>query len=114
MPPARSISKQQHTPKSPAKQQQFSIPPDSHLLITTPSFIYAWDARSGLHAVFKSSKGGIVTATEANDGSGVLAVAFKHVVVLHDTKRGQEQSWGLNNADDDELRHLEYTQDAKC
>lgn len=49
---------------------------------------------------------------EAKDGSGVLAIADKQVVVLHDTKRGQEKSWGLA-AEQDEVRHLEYTTDAK-
>lgn len=63
--------------------------------------------------MFRSSKSGIVAAKEAKDGSGVLAVADSHVVVLHDTKRGQEKSWGLRG-DDDQVRLLEYTPDAKA
>ena len=47
---------------------------------------------------------------ESKDGSGVLAVASRDVVVLHDTKRGKEQSWGLN-APQEEVRHLEYSND---
>lgn len=93
-------------------QQQFRFPRDSHLLITTARFIYAWDS-TGIHPIFKSSKGGIVAAHEAHDGSGMLAIADQHIVVLHDTKRGQESSWGLN-ADDDEVRQLCYTPDAKA
>lgn len=110
MPPTRHISKQQPSPK-PFKKKAFTFPGDSHLLVTTPSHVYAWDS-VGVHTIFSSSKSSIVAAKEAKDGSGVLAVADKHVVVLHDTKRGQEKSWGLN-ADDDEVRHLEYTTDAK-
>ncbi|KAK4547178.1 hypothetical protein LTR36_001399 [Oleoguttula mirabilis] len=84
------------------------IPAGKHVLITTPSRVYAWD--DALHVIFESSKGGIVAATEVDNG--VLAVASKHIVVLHDTKRAQERSWGLNNGDynDDEIRHLAYTQ----
>ena len=32
--------------------------------------------------------------------------------MLHDTKRGQEKSWGLS-AQEDEVRHLQYTKDSK-
>ncbi|KXL47340.1 hypothetical protein M433DRAFT_152867 [Acidomyces richmondensis BFW] len=88
----------------------FNIPNDLHLLITTPGCIYAWDSE-GIHAIFTSSRRGIVAAREAKDGSGVLAVADKHVVVLHDTRRATQQSWGLE-AGEDEVRQLEYAQDA--
>ena len=111
MPGTRHISKEQPSPKRLKQQTQFEFPSDSHLLVTTASHIYSWDV-AGVHTIFKSSKNSIVAAREAKDGSGVLAVADKHVVVLHDTKRGQERSWGLE-ADDDEVRHLEYTGDAK-
>lgn len=53
-----------------------------------------------------------MAAREAKDGSGILAVASKDVVVLHDTKRGKEQSWGLS-APQEEVRHLQYSNDAK-
>jgi len=89
----------------------FSIPDDYHLLITTPGCIYAWDSE-GIRAIFTSSRKGIVAAREAKDGSGVLAVADKHVVVLHDTRRATQRSWGLE-AGEDEVRQLEYAQDAK-
>ncbi|KAM3415940.1 hypothetical protein BST61_g9431 [Cercospora zeina] len=89
----------------------FSFPRNSHLIIATPRHIFAWDT-FGIHKIFQSSRNGIVAAREAKDGSGLLAVASKDVVVLHDTKRGKEHSWGLN-APDGELRHLEYSQDAK-
>ena len=111
MPSTRHVSRKQPSPKTSTGQNQFTFPRDKHLLVATPSHIYAWDS-TGVHIVFASSKSGIVAAREAKDGSGVLAVADKHTVVLHDTKRGQERSWGLN-ADDDKVRHLEYTADAK-
>ncbi|TKA32520.1 hypothetical protein B0A50_01628 [Salinomyces thailandicus] len=113
MPTTQTIAKEHASPVSPKSKQQFSIPDTSHLLITTPSFIQAWDSK-GIHTIFQSSRSGIVAAREAKDDSGVLAVADRHVVVLHDTKRGQEQSWGLNADENEEVRHLEYTRDAKC
>jgi len=95
----------------PVPQSGFTFPSNKHLLITTPSRILSWDV-SGIHELFKSSKSGIAAATESKDGSGILAVADKHVVVLHDTQRGKEKSWGLS-APEDEVRHLEYTKDSK-
>ena len=92
-------------------QPDFTFPTNKHLLITTPSRILSWDA-SGIHELFKSNKSGIAAATESKDGSGILAVADKHVVILHDTQRGREKSWGLS-APEDEVRHLEYTKDSK-
>ncbi|SMQ49612.1 unnamed protein product [Zymoseptoria tritici ST99CH_3D7] len=91
--------------------QPFEIPESTHLLITTPRHIFAWDA-AGIRPVFRSRKGGIVAAREAKDGSGVLAVASSNVVVLHDTKRAKQESWGLS-ADQDEVRFLEYGPNAK-
>ena len=111
MPLTRHKSKEKQSPKLANAQNGFEFPRNDHLLITTPSRIFAWDS-AGLHTIFKSSKHGVVAAREAQDGSGVLAVADKYVVVLHDTKRGQERSWGLD-ANEDEVRHLEYTADAK-
>ena len=95
----------------PVPQPDFSFPTNKHLLVTTPSRIVSWDA-TGIYELFKSSKSGIATATESKDGSGILAVADKHVVILHDTQRNKEKSWGLN-APEDEVRHLEYTKDSK-
>lgn len=111
MPSTRHVSREQPLVVSSKSSTSFDVPNDTHLLITTPKHIFAWDS-AGLHPIFTSSKNGIVAAREANDGSGLLAVAGKHVVVLHDTKRGQEKSWGLE-AEEDEVRHLEYTADAK-
>ncbi|GAB7326085.1 hypothetical protein MBLNU13_g10110t2 [Cladosporium sp. NU13] len=95
----------------PVLQADFEFPTDKHLLITTPSRILSWDA-SGIHKIFKSSRSGIAAATESKDGSGILAIADKHVVILHDTQHGKEKSWGLS-APEDEVRHLEYTKDSK-
>ena len=111
MPKAQHVSNQQPSPSPLKPGNRFNFPVNNHLVITTASHIFAWDS-IGIHTIFKSSKNSIVAAREAKDGSGVLAVANKQVVVLHDTKRGQERSWGLD-ADGDEVRHLEYTTDAK-
>nr|POF15459.1 hypothetical protein CFP56_71955 [Quercus suber] len=111
MPPTRRSTTERHPPVSSRPIAHFEFPPDHHLLVTTPSGIAAWDA-AGLHKIFQSSKSGIAAAREANDGSNLLAVADQHVVVLHDARRGWEKSWGLN-ADEDEVRLLEYAPDAK-
>lgn len=105
-PPEKSLSAPSSKPQKP-----FDFPTNQHLLITTPSYIFAWDTL-GLKTVFSSSKAGIVAAKEAKDGSGILAVADRHVVVLQDTNRGQEKSWGLE-ADGDEVRQLEYTANSR-
>ncbi|KAK3711701.1 hypothetical protein LTR37_009478 [Vermiconidia calcicola] len=111
MPTARHVTNERPSPAYTNSQNRFTLPIDNHLLVTTASHILAWD-RAGIHTIFKSSKSSIVAAREAKDGSGILAVADKYIVGLHDTKRGQERSWGLE-ADNDEVRHLEYTADAK-
>lgn len=111
MPPSQQVSRDHPLPTSVDQRREFKFPANSHLLITTPGHIYSWDATS-LHTIFASGHNGILAAREAGDGSGVLAIADKHNVVLHDTKRGQERSCGLQ-ADNDGVRHLEYTSDAK-
>jgi WD40 repeat protein len=106
-----SIPRSSTSQPAPIPQSRFAFPTNQHLLITTPSRILSWDP-SGLHELFASSKSGIAAATESKDGSGILAIADRHTVVLHDTKRGHERSWGLS-AHEDEVRHLQYTKDSK-
>ena len=79
----------------PLSQPAFELPTNSHLIITTSGGIFSWD-QDGVKKLFSSSKKGILAAREAKDGSQVLAVADEHVVVLHDCKRGREESWGLS------------------
>lgn len=106
-----SIPRSSTSQPAPIPQSRFVFPANQHLLVTTPSRILSWDS-SGLRQIFASSKSGIAAATESKDGSGTLAIADRHTVVLHDTKRGQEKSWGLS-AQEDEVRHLQYTKDSK-
>ena len=106
-----SIPRSSTSQPAPIPQSRFAFPANQHLLVTTPSRILSWDS-SGLRQIFASSKSGIAAATESKDGSGTLAIADRHTVVLHDTKRGQEKSWGLS-AQEDEVRHLQYTKDSK-
>ena len=98
-------------PLDTTTSNDFAFLESNHILITTPSQICAWDS-SGIHAILESRRSGIVAAREAKDGSGILAVADEQNVVLHDSKRGSEKSWGLE-ADGDVIRHLKYTPDAK-
>lgn len=111
MPPTRQTTKQIPPPSIPSGKQTFTFPNSCHLIITTPRHVFTWD-KSGVHSLFRSRRSSIVAAREATDGSGVLAIASRNVVVLHDTKRGKDESWGLN-ADQQEVRHLEYAPDAK-
>jgi WD40 repeat protein len=111
MPPVFSKTRPLTIQPFSVPQSDFAFPTNKHLLITTPSRIVSWDD-SGIHDLFTSSKAGIAAATESKDGSGILAVADKHTVVLHDTQRGKEKSWGLSPTED-EVRHLEYTKDSK-
>jgi hypothetical protein len=106
-----SIPRSSTSQPAPIPQSRFVFPANKHLLITSPSRILSWDP-NGLHELFASSKSGIAAATESKDGSGILAIADRHTVVLHDTKRGKEKSWGLS-AHEDEVRHLQYTKDSK-
>ncbi|CAD0110278.1 unnamed protein product, partial [Aureobasidium uvarum] len=88
--------KQAATASKAVSQPAFNFPTNSHLIITTSGGIFSWD-RDGVKKLFSSSKKGILAAREAKDGSQVLAVADEHVVVLHDCKRGREESWGLSS-----------------
>jgi hypothetical protein len=90
----RAVKQAVIAPKS-ASPSTFKLPPNSHLIITTSGGIFSWD-QDGVKKLFSSSKKSILAAREAKDGSQVLAVADEHVVVLHDCKRGREESWGLS------------------
>ncbi|KAK5999838.1 hypothetical protein QM012_004926 [Aureobasidium pullulans] len=105
------VVKQAATASRPASRPTFRFPTNSHLIITTSTGIFSWD-RDGVKKLFSSSKKGILAAREAKDGSQVLAVADEHVVVLHDCKRGREESWGLSGSEGI-VRLLEYAPDAK-
>lgn len=89
-----------------ASQSAFKLPPNIHLIITTSGGIFSWD-QDGVKKPFSSSRKGILAAKEAKDGSQVLAVADEHVIVLHDCKRGREESWGLRG---NEVRYSAYDQ----
>ena len=89
----------------------FRFPPHCHILISTPGEILAWDLY-GVKTLFSSSKGGIVAAVRLASSPDTLAVADRHVVVLHDTSRAQERSWGLS-AHEDDTRQLRYESNAR-
>jgi len=112
MPSGHSIPRSSASQPAPIPQNRFVFPANQHLLITTPSRILSWDDPNGLQELFASSRSGIAAATESKNGSGILAIADRHTVVLHDTKRGKEKSWGLS-AQEDEVRHLQYAKDSK-
>lgn len=65
-----------------------------------------------MNRLFSSSKRGILAAKESKDGSQFLAIADRHVVVLHDCKHDRENSYGLE-ASESSVRLLEYTSDTQ-
>lgn len=79
------------------RQWPSTIPPHHHLLVTTPKGIYTWDSH-GASEIFQSHSQGIVAAKQAKNGSGLLAVADSHVVVLHDVKKGMRNSYRLKGS----------------
>lgn len=114
MPNTRTAASSTRVPieRESREQTDFKFPKDHHLLITTSRHVFALDAFC-IRKVFQSSRNGIAAVRESKDGSGILAVASKNVVVLHDTRRGKEESWGLTDAPEDQVRHMEYSEDGK-
>ncbi|QDS68927.1 hypothetical protein FKW77_008361 [Venturia effusa] len=88
----------------------FVFPLDHHLVITTERHVLSCD-QSGLHKIFQSGSRGILAAKEARDGSGTLAIADSHVVVLHQVDRGLERSYRLKGTDG-QIRLLYFTPDS--
>lgn len=107
MKPSRAA---EHKPSIPPRRRSLAhtrkfgksvgfIFPDSHrLIITTPGSIFVW-SRDGISPVFQSATKGIVTARKTAKGGELLAVADSQVVLLHDTKRGNERTYRLKGSD---------------
>lgn len=74
------------------------LPSSHHLVIVTQNNVLAWDS-SSLRTVFTSGSGGILAARAASNGSGTLAVADSHLVVLHEIHQGMEKSCRLKGAE---------------
>ncbi|KAL9614519.1 MAG: hypothetical protein Q9167_000969 [Letrouitia subvulpina] len=87
-----------------------TIPPHHHLLVTTPKGVYTWDSH-GATEVFRSDSQGVVAAKQAKNGSGLLAVADSHIVVLYDVKKGMNNSYRLKDSNG-QVRMLRYSRDS--
>ena len=87
---------QKHVKKRARKDLRF--PEHYHLNVTTENRVHAWFS-SGVREAFASRDGGIVTTIEAKDGSGILAIADSHIVVLHDAKGLAHQRYKLKGKD---------------
>ncbi|KAI9846931.1 MAG: hypothetical protein M1838_001094 [Thelocarpon superellum] len=87
------------------------LPTSHHLVISTRSRVYSWHGHD-LSELFHSGSAGIVAAKRANDGSGILAVADSHVVILHDIRKKLERSYRLKRAEG-RVNVLEYADDSK-
>jgi hypothetical protein len=70
----------------------------NHLVIVTESRVQSWD-KSGLRTIFTSGSNGILAAKESNDGNGTLAIADRHLVLLHEVIKGMEKSYKLKGAE---------------
>lgn len=69
-----------------------------HLVITTAQGVYTCGSH-GITEIFRSGSKGIVAAKRASSGSGILAVADDHLVILHDVRKGMQSSYRLRSAD---------------
>jgi hypothetical protein len=70
----------------------------NHLVIVTESRVLSWDAQ-GPRTIFTSGSKGILAAKESNDGNGTLAIADRHLVLLHEVTKGMERSYKLKGAE---------------
>jgi hypothetical protein len=115
MPPTRSsIPRNQPLPvRRSTINDQFTFPNDHHLVITTEQHVLSYD-NNGLKSIFKSGSGGILSAKEAGDGSGTLAIADSEVVVLHQVERGMERSYRLKGTDVSSRRDFHHVLYAEC
>lgn len=71
---------------------------EHHLIIVTESQVQSWD-NLGIHSIFSSGSRGILAAKELNDGHGTLALADRHLVLLHDVTKGMQRSYKLKGAE---------------
>ena len=94
IPPRR---KSLHFEQARSKRDTFKFPVSHHLIVTTTKYVFSWSSR-GLTNVFHSGSEGIVAASKATDGSGLLAVADSSVVILHDIKKGMQKSYKLHGS----------------
>lgn len=75
-----------------------SFPPSLQAIVTTARGVYSW-SRDGAKEIFHSGSGGIVAAKKTCGAGGLLAVADSQVVVLHDVKKGMQQSYRLKGTE---------------
>ncbi|KAK3674894.1 hypothetical protein LTR78_005238 [Recurvomyces mirabilis] len=94
-----AITRRQSPPGTNKDHEKFESQAQSEIVVAIDN--------SGTTEIFASSKAGIVASRFNNNQ---LAVADGQVIVLHNTRRGQDRSWGLS-AHDDEVRLLESTTD---
>jgi hypothetical protein len=75
-----------------------SFPPSLQAIVTTARGVYSW-TRDGVQEMFHSGSGGIVAAKKTCGTGGLLAVADSQVVLLHDVKKGMQQSYRLKGTE---------------
>lgn len=76
----------------------FEFPQCYNLIVTTKKAVFAWSS-NGITKIFHSGSEGIVAARKASDSGGLLAVADSQVVVLHDIRKGMQNSYRLRGSD---------------
>ena len=86
----------------------FTLPNGFQLLIATRGVVLSC-CPSGISPIFQCASGdGILSAKAAQNGSGLLAIADSHVVILHDFRRRRDREYRLKGAD---VRSLKYKKD---
>ncbi|MCJ1243796.1 hypothetical protein MMC30_000993 [Trapelia coarctata] len=88
-----------------------SIPHSLQAIVTTTRGVYSWTV-DGVKEIFHSGSGGIVAAKKTGGAGGLLAVADSQVVVLHDIKKGMQQSYRLKGTEG-HIRMLRYLRDSE-
>lgn len=96
--PTTQRSKSSRSASAAAQDVAFVFPSHHHLVIATDGHVLSYD-KIGLRKIFQSGSNGILTAKEARDGSGTLAVADSQTVVLHRIEDGLERSYRLKGSE---------------
>ncbi|KAL8744387.1 MAG: hypothetical protein Q9190_003361 [Brigantiaea leucoxantha] len=76
----------------------FVFPEHHHILVTTKRGVYTWGSHA-ITEIFRSVSEGIITAKQAKNSSGLLAIADDRMVLLHDVRKGLQDSYALKSSD---------------
>ncbi|KAL8708597.1 MAG: hypothetical protein Q9220_006533 [cf. Caloplaca sp. 1 TL-2023] len=87
----------------------FRFSKNHHLLTATAAGVYTCGS-DGVTEIFTSGSKGIVAVERTANGSGLLAVADSHLIIIHDIRQGMRKSYRLRSADG-QVCMLRYAKD---